>query len=448
MWQNAVRLIYLCINTYWYTIREIGKMTHVYHVIRKRPSMYMYKLFLKLFKRIMCYFISQVSQSLLEPSGTVQTLLVLDDLISLADLSPLPRAFLMSHNVHIIIISKQTESPDTLYRDIDKELIRGCHVYNVEPLSMVHSTQRIVHTVLSKHHIAPTTDDQASFESLADVTCGSPSIVDSISALLLKNMNESNPDSNNDSHTVLQDMNQFLSKDSSPISLYCDSNKRDEFHLHNKAVIRKVQADKTLNDYMAENLSGNAQVQPAVAKKLDKLEASANRNSWHVVGGLLNRSFLSSEECLLLFTLSVFDSAPIPLCIVHEVSTRIAKAAHKQYQTGDFLSNMLKLKFIKKYPSSLVFHPSLKEKHIVDLFYVPQLISSAVLTEVMQEIDKAVALGLLYKVLSSFQSKKNVTVSGLVHGLTWISLKVYESNFKIIGKECFQAAYKLCLSSD
>ena len=215
MWQNAVRLIYLCINTYWYTIREIGKMTHVYHVIRKRPSMYMYKLFLKLFKRIMCYFISQVSQSLLEPSGTVQTLLVLDDLISLADLSPLPRAFLMSHNVHIIIISKQTESPDTLYRDIDKELIRGCHVYNVEPLSMVHSTQRIVHTVLSKHHIAPTTDDQASFESLADVTCGSPSIVDSISALLLKNMNESNPDSNNDSHTVLQDMNQFLSKDSS-----------------------------------------------------------------------------------------------------------------------------------------------------------------------------------------------------------------------------------------
>ena len=349
---------------------------------------------------------------------------------------------LQSHNVHIIIISKHNESPDSLYREIDKELIRGSNVHSVEPLSMVHSTQRIVYSVLSEHHLAPARDDQASFMALSDMACGSSIIADSISALLLTKMNKSS----SNIHRALGEVAQALKIKIGQYIMNKDCQSKD-YTLRNVA---QVELDVTLNCNDQANISQSieTQVKPA-SNYVQKGESDVNHDSWHVIGSLLNLSHLSHEELLVLYTLSLFDSAPVPMCVVNGISAIVTKAAHLQHQAGSILPNLEGLKLIKKYPAQIVFHPSLKEmRRDYDLVYVPHLIGSAILNEVMQEIDKIAALGLLYKVLCSIQNGiEDAVIKDYMHGLMLISLKVYELHFEIIGKDCFQAVYMMCLSS-
>ena len=65
----------------------------------------------------------------------------------------------------------------------------------------------------------------------------------------------------------------------------------------------------------------------------------------------------------------------------------------------------------------------------------------------MGETDKVVVLGVLYKALTSLQ-RLNIDMieRKFVHGLCWILLSVYESNYGLMGNECFQAVYQMCLS--
>ena len=51
---------------------------------------------------------------------------------------------LRNPNTHIVIISKNYAPPDALLKEVDQQLMRGCRVIDVEPLSMIHTTQRMV----------------------------------------------------------------------------------------------------------------------------------------------------------------------------------------------------------------------------------------------------------------------------------------------------------------
>ena len=67
---------------------------------------------------------------------------------------------LKKHNVHIVIISKHYFQSKSLLKDIDHSLLRGTNVIDIQPLSSVHTTQRIVHSVLKYHHLASSHDEQ------------------------------------------------------------------------------------------------------------------------------------------------------------------------------------------------------------------------------------------------------------------------------------------------
>jgi len=49
-------------------------------------------------------------------------------------------------NVHIVIISKHYSPPDPLQKEIDRKLLRGTRVMDIQPLSTIHTTQRILDT--------------------------------------------------------------------------------------------------------------------------------------------------------------------------------------------------------------------------------------------------------------------------------------------------------------
>lgn len=108
-------------------------------------------------------------------SGPV--LVVLDGITGLANMSPHLEALLTSPHTHIIIIHTSPTPPTSLTRDIDLKLTRGCTVLQLEPLSLVHTTQRMVHALLSRRHFAPQNSDQLVLAQLASLTHGCPDLV-------------------------------------------------------------------------------------------------------------------------------------------------------------------------------------------------------------------------------------------------------------------------------
>ena len=334
--------------------------------------------------------------------------------------------------MHIAIISRQSQYPKSLTKEIDHDLLRGCTVHDVKPLSIIHSSQRIVYSVLSNYHLAPTNDDQSSISTLSNLTYGSPDLVDIVSALmsLLTDMNH---DDDNPAHKSLEDIAIALERDNpATLSPYCPADER----CHPQVQVPINEKSVTLDE-------------AAMSVDKNSWQTNEGHDSWDSVVTLITHFQLCEEEMLLLNCLSVFNCAPIPLCVVQELSVLISKAAHKLHLAGNLHTNLMKLKVLKQYPSPVVFHPSLKAKNEKEItfFYVPQFIASALWSDLMAETDKVVVLGVLYKALTSLQRLNNDTIERkFVHGLCWILLSVYESNYGLMGKECFQAVYQMCLS--
>ena len=96
---------------------------------------------------------------------------------------------LKSKYAHIIIIFSNVLLFNTctkLIKDIDRLLGRGCMIHDISPLSMTHSTQRMVYNLMvNLDSFAPTNDDQHTFQKLADYTLGSPPIIDITSQVMI-----------------------------------------------------------------------------------------------------------------------------------------------------------------------------------------------------------------------------------------------------------------------
>jgi len=276
----------------------------------------------------------------------------------------------------------------------------------------------LISTCTSAVLSCPTNDDQSSISTLSNLTYGSPDLVDIVSALT-SFLTEMNHDDDNPAHKSLEDIAIALERD-----------------IHPQVRVPINEKSVTLDE---------------AAMSVDKSgwQTNEGHDSWDSVVTLMTHSQLCEEEMLLLNCLSVFNCAPIPLCVVQELSVLISKAAHKPHLAGNLHMNLMKLKVLKQYPSPVVFHSSLKAKNEngMTFFYVPQFIASALWNNLMAETDKVVVLGVLYKALTSLQRLNNDTIERkFVRGLCWILLSVYESNYGLMGKECFQAVYQMCLS--
>ena len=361
-----------------------------------------------------------------------------DELTKLSDLPDSLISLLKCPNVHIAIISKGIEPPSSLIKELDHKLLRGCRVYDITPLSIIHSSQRIVHELLSNHHLAPTNEDQSSMSTLSHSTFGSPILVDIVSALIAVSeigdipINKHISDISNSLEkraSLAQASNCFESPEKNFRSLEAKG-----YAMHEKAVAQ-------------ENIKISSQVRDDEAK----WNVKEGNDSWDIMAILINISQLSNEEQLLLYCLSVFNCAPVPQNVVEEISVMISKATQQLNIALNLPMKLTRLKLLKYHPHPCVYHPSVNAvsggQDATTFYYIPQLVSAALWNRVMTETDRAVTLGIVYKALSTSSKKAHAhKETYFLHGLSQLLLNLYESNYTLMKKECFQAVYRLCLS--
>eukprot|EP00731_Ephydatia_muelleri_P036075 Em0199g1a len=104
------------------------------------------------------------------------TLVIIDSVTELGNISSPFEALLTSSLTHIIILYTSTSPPTPLIREVDTRLVRGCTQLQLEPLSTTLTMQRMVHAMLSRRHFAPRNRDQHVLAQLVSLTLGCPDI--------------------------------------------------------------------------------------------------------------------------------------------------------------------------------------------------------------------------------------------------------------------------------
>ena len=290
----------------------------------------------------------------------------------------------------------------------------------LKPLSKLHSTQRMVYSVVSEHEFAPHPREQTILSDIADKVGGSPAIVDVTSALLRRCTQEHKSDED------------FL----------------EEF---SKRVLKPLAIER--EDSASEELS-------------------ITQFTSHVIHGFN----LSMTEHLLLTVLVMFGPVPVPKSVVEKAQSYVMRAKPSSEIPGSLmpLSNLISAKLLLEYPSPVIAAPknsvqtshprerrgssdstSLEEQ--AEYFYVPQLIKDA-LWDSMSPLDHEIAITTAYKCLEqadpsiSTDSDSQITSRLYVAGLTRMLIHLLESKGRtvqdrmLLNMSCFQELVKLFVS--
>ena len=363
-------------------------------------------------------------------SAAKPALFVFDSLCDLPDSEALLRT-LKNPNVHIIVLHKSHVSTDKLIKEVDRKLIRGCTVLNSTPLTMIHSTQRIIHSFMVNNSFTPTNSDQLVFEKLAEFTAGSPSLVDIASQVVCSCFEQK------------QELAvQYLAK----LLLLKVTSTETQQSLPCQVTSRSVSKNSKLLDHIKKT---------SLYDSHNIWATNAAYDSWDSIMALINSCNLSAEERLLLNSLSVFNCCPIPHSLVAELAGIIANSSQKPSLAGLLHYKLMKFKLLCKYPHPVVFHESLltnfSQDHLM-LVYVPHHVSQCIWKS-FEEVDQVVVLSLVYHVLNTWHQAtlhqatllKSFSNYYLCHSLCSSLLELCDSNFKLIGKECYQKIYALFL---
>ena len=335
---------------------------------------------------------------------------------------------LKRRNVHIVVISKNFSFPESLQKTISDKLLRGIVTIDIQPLSTIHITQRVVHSIFRHHNLAPSVTEQETFEKLAEFTTGSPAIVDVVSSLL-------------DLHLEQEDSIQSFA---------------DNVHLSELGPSTKPPSQPHAGQLLSPQYSGTVRlINKCVYDTLKTVNESENiwttsshYDSWQVITVLIEQCKLTPEEQMLLHCLSVFNCSPIPAILITELAMMICKASHKPYLASTLHTKLQSIKLLKLYPKPIVFHPKLRQENISDteFFYVPKFIAEALWKDTMSGTDKAMSLATLYNAFQSVlrQSPSHIEQLFLL-GLCSLLVESCELYFELIGKNCYQQVYRFFL---
>jgi len=381
--------------------------------------------------------LSYIIKSFLQATGSAPTtalqslpvLVVLDNIDHMPQFSDFPTSLmdLLKHpRTHIVAISKTYGPPDALVREIDHKLLRGCEVVDVKPLSMIHTTQRIVHTILSAHHFIPSKEDQKILEKLAQFTSGSPALIDVIAALFLSEMEHESQNTSQDTHDTLVKFNNRLLLDevgpsTNPVT-----------------VVGHEPPKRTENEREISDSAG--------PPDQDSWHTNSHYDSWQAVTTLIGQCSLDTEEKLLLFAMSIFSCIPVPMGVVAEVSSMILQVSQKPHISTNLYSKLFQMQLVKRYPLPVILHPSLgvqQSSTEPETVYVPQHIAQAIWKDMISPLDKVVALSTMYKALCTLSDNQGSLEMGFLKGLSSLLVEMYECNYELMGKQCYKEVYKL-----
>jgi len=344
---------------------------------------------------------------------------------------------LLKHpNTHIVVISKNYAPPDALLREIDHQLLRDCNIIDVKPLSPIHATQRIVHSILSAHHLPPTNEDQNIFEKLAQFTSGSPALIDVTAALFLSQMEHDSQNESQDTHDTLVSLNSQLLLDEMASSI---------------KPVTIVRHQPPRGTAKTQEISNNVydSIISIRDPKQDPWCTSSSYDSWQAVTTLIDQCILSAEERLLLFAVSMFSCSPVPMSLVTEISSIIANANQKPHISTSLHSKLFQMQLMKRYPLPVILHPSLgvqQPSTEPEIIYIPQYIARAIWKDMISDGDKVMGLTTMYMALRTLANNVGSSDIGFLTGLSSLLMEIYELNYELMGEQCYQKVYNLYLN--
>ena len=348
---------------------------------------------------------------------TQQCLVVLDDVRSLLPQSEGLRRLLRCRSTGIIIISHSSQAPEPLKKEIDQQLIRGWTPISIQPLSTVHTTQRIVHSIMSHLHFTPLNREQKVLEKIARLTSGCPGLVTLTNTLLHHCLEEAHEETSK---------TDFLNVFASKISLNVE---------------RLTQGSASSTEL------------PGVRTRTGSFRTN------HYISELISAFHLPPPHLFVLRTLSVFSPQPIPLSLADIVQCLVAKAT--QGTSGpsrvapNSITNLLSTKLLRSYPSPVICPPSNPPPHPPHppsptppekYLFVPQLVQDT-LWDHMDDTDIVFTITTAYRALLELSLRPSLSHSELhfATGLTESLVARCDSN-SCISEGVYREIYKLLVS--
>ena len=328
-----------------------------------------------------------------------------------------------SRSTRIIVISHTSQPPETLRKEIDQQLIRGCSPLTIQPLSTVHTTQRIVHTIMSHTHFTPLNREQRLLEKIAGLTSGCPGLVQVTNALLQHCIEETEKIENSSKFDFLD---QFTSR----ISLLADQR-------HTSHVDPSPSSVPSGDVAMARSRAGSFVTDSYTSELITAFQ-------------------LPPAHEFVLRTLSVFSPLPIPLSVTDIVQRLVVKATQGSTGPGrgapNSITNLLSAQLLCSYPSPIVRLPDTNSPTRSPIrqekfMFVPQLVQDA-LWEQMEDTDKAFAITTAYKALLEFVQRPELSDSDLccATGLAEAVVARCDTDRACIDDQVYKEAYKLLVS--
>ena len=335
-------------------------------------------------------------------------------------------SLLKSRSTHIIVINTSSLPPETLRREVDQQLIRGCSSLTLQPLSSVHTTQRIVHSIMTMTHFTPLNREQKLLEKIVELVSGSPGLVNMTTALLRCCLREAEK---NEDGSGLDFLDRFAAR------------------------IPLLSEDTAVHvEPPAHSVTG--QVEAVSIKPTLKISRYTSE--------LIAAFQLPTADHFILRALSVFGPVPIPLSIIDTLQSMVVKATQGREGRGkgapNPISNLLSAMLLRPYPCPIVSPPDsqLSTHHLQatppsdqqdSYLFVPQLVQDS-LWEHMEAADTAFTVTTTFKALQEYGRRPKLSRSELCFaaGLTAIVVEKCDTNGEWMNESVYKEAYKLLIN--
>ena len=302
---------------------------------------------------------------------------------------------------HIIATLHAGNNTDlsSIVGQIDTLLIRGSNIIEVEPFSPIHTTHRIVygHLQITKCP-SPSDEERAALEILVDFTKGSPPVIDVMTS---KGMCTKYPESLDAFTRRLV----FTLDESEPFSNVIDK-------------------------------------QPMKARNCVSFDL------WDAINRLADLCELTSYEELFLHCLCIFHNVPVPKCVLERLSCLIKHSSSQLTSCQEMCQKLVDFNLLKSYPHPVVLPPiggvngEVKETPLC--YCVAPVVATAMWNGKMNDTDKVMSLGIVYRVFEDIYSNRHILSSSElqhVFGLVCVVLEVCNCICYLIGEECYQLFY-------
>ena len=302
---------------------------------------------------------------------------------------------------HIIATLHAGNNTDlsSIVGQIDTLLIRGSNIIQVEPFPPIRTTQKIVYGHLQKtQYPSPSDEDRVALEILVDITKGSPPVIDIMTS---KGMSTKYPESLDAFTRRLV----FTLEESEPFSNVIDK-------------------------------------QPMKARNCVSLDL------WNAINTLADLCELTYYEELFLHCLCMFHNVPVPKCVLERLSCLIKCSCSQMTSCQEVCQKLVDFNLLKSYPHPVVLPPiggvNGKVKETPLCYCVAPAVATAIWNGKMDDTDKVMALGIVYRVFEDIYSNRHILSSSeLQHvlGLVCVVLEVCNCICYLIGEECYQLFY-------